>query len=141
MFMKESNFDLLKLWYTYLSCLDLSNSIWHFSFRSTTILFQRHPMNTHSSYSKHIFQSLLKIALTLISSSCGLGWLESGWSGALLYFCRPPRTLSSLTPSLNIPVRRHFRKRQAWHAFLLRLFISHSLDAGHVYSIFPWKIM
>jgi hypothetical protein len=31
----------------------------------------------------------------------------------------------------------HFWKRQAWQAFRRRLLISQSLEAGHVYSMFP----
>ena len=53
------------------------------------------------------------------------------------YFCLPPRTRSSLTPSFSMPIRMHFWKRQAWQAFRRRLLISQSLDAGHVYSMFP----
>ena len=48
-------------------------------------------------------------------------------------------------PSFNMPIRRHFWNRQAWHAFLRRFVISHIPFAGHEYSIFPemknkWKI-
>ena len=39
-----------------------------------------------------------------------LAWKPCGWpsAGNLLYFCRPPRTRSSLTPSFSIPCLRHF---------------------------------
>lgn len=84
----------------------------------------------------------------------GLTLLESvdpAWAPALLlaeagvvvygvtrrYFCLPPRTRSSLTPSFSMPIRMHFWKRQAWQAFRRRLLISQSLEAGHVYSMFP----
>lgn len=64
-------------------------------------------------------------------------WTWNGISGFRRYFCRPPLTRSSLTPSFSIPDRRHFLNRQAWQAFLRRLFISHSPLAGQVYSILP----
>lgn len=82
------------------------------------------------------------------SRDCGVYWGFDcvNWSwygfahGFLRYFCRPPRTLSNRTPSFSIPIRRHFRNRQAWHAFRRRLFISQSLLAGQVYSILPkWE--
>lgn len=44
---------------------------------------------------------------------------------------------TGLLPSLSMPTRKHFWKRQAWQAFLRRLVISHSPLAGHEYSIFP----
>lgn len=40
-------------------------------------------------------------------------------------------------PSLNMPTARHFTNRQAWQDFLLLLVISHSLDAGQLYSMLP----
>lgn len=36
-----------------------------------------------------------------------------------------------------MPTARHLTKRQAWQDFLLLLVISHSLDAGQLYSILP----
>ena len=45
--------------------------------------------------------------------------------------------LSLYWPSFNMPIWRHFWKRQAWHAFLLRFVITQLLVAGHVYSMFP----
>lgn len=40
-------------------------------------------------------------------------------------------------PSLIIPACRHLRKRQAWHAFLRRLVISHAFITGQLYSMLP----
>lgn len=42
-------------------------------------------------------------------------------------------------PSLIIPACRHLRKRQAWHAFLRRLVISHSFFTGQLYSMLPGR--
>lgn len=36
-----------------------------------------------------------------------------------------------------MPTRRHLVKRQAWQALRLRLVISHSLEAGQLYSMLP----
>lgn len=104
-----------------------------------------------------------------------LGYKLKPVSTRRLYFCRPPRTRSRRTParqqaglsqstgtfrrsrsssglpdsedlpSLIIPACRHLRKRQAWHAFLRRLVISHSLLTGQLYSMLPrrrktWKV-
>ena len=41
------------------------------------------------------------------------------------------------SPSLSMPTRRHLVKRQAWQALRLRLVISHSLEAGQLYSMLP----
>ena len=43
------------------------------------------------------------------------------------------------SPSLSMPTRRHLVKRQAWQALRLRLVISHSLEAGQLYSMLPAK--
>lgn len=48
--------------------------------------------------------------------------------------CPGPRQRS---PSLSMPTRRHLVKRQAWQALRLRLVISHSLEAGQLYSMLP----
>lgn len=42
-------------------------------------------------------------------------------------------------PSLSMPTLRHFVKRHAWQAFLRLLVISHTLDAGQLYSMLPVK--
>lgn len=76
-------------------------------------------------------------------TDCKVGWTTEmaveaiGVVNCLRYFWRPPRTRSRRTPSLSMPVLRHFCIRQAWHAFRRRLLISQSLLAGHVYSILP----
>lgn len=36
-----------------------------------------------------------------------------------------------------MPTARHFTNRHAWHDFLLLLVISHSLEAGQLYSMLP----
>lgn len=36
-----------------------------------------------------------------------------------------------------MPTARHFTNRQAWQDFLLLLVISHSLEAGQLYSMLP----
>ena len=41
------------------------------------------------------------------------------------------------SPSLSMPTRRHLVKRQAWQALRLLLVISHSLEAGQLYSMLP----
>lgn len=40
-------------------------------------------------------------------------------------------------PSLIMPARRHFWKRQAWQDFLRLLVISQSFTTGQLYSMFP----
>lgn len=51
----------------------------------------------------------------------------------------PPaaRAPAQCSPSLSMPTRRHLVKRQAWQALRLRLVISHSLEAGQLYSMLP----
>lgn len=48
-----------------------------------------------------------------------------------------PCTQAQRSPSLSMPTRRHLVKRQAWQALRLLLVISHSLEAGQLYSMLP----
>lgn len=59
-------------------------------------------------------------------------------SGILLvFFLKAQNELSTGSPSLSMPTLRHLVKRHAWHAFLRLLVISHSFDAGQLYSMLP----
>lgn len=44
---------------------------------------------------------------------------------------------SGCSPSFSMPTLRHLVKRHAWQAFLRLLVISHSFDAGQLYSMLP----
>lgn len=61
---------------------------------------------------KTISHAMKPRPLEILPSSEGIfllgGHCCESRSGLRLYFCLPPLTLSSRTPSLSIPIRRHF---------------------------------